>query len=213
MSPKPLTIDATPAECAAALFDATMSGGPDYCDDDPILHALYWHCRQYMHGVCTLLAMHLNATRNLPIILLEGRQTGDDKWMLRHAAVTVTPDPVDLADFDNGYDVQILDAAGGGTFGDRAELYGVADWEYRVVYAANSDNQFSRKMDAPRGEPVNIEDHVLAMPGLCRALDLEFDLRTALVWILDNAEPDGRLDPEIRAAVGDILEFAATVPA
>lgn len=212
MSPEPLTLDSTPADCAAALFDSAMLGGPDELDDDPILKALYWHCRQYMHGVCTLLAIHLNETRGLPVILLEGRPVGDERWQMRHAVVAASAERMNLADFDSGYAFPIIDAAGAGTFGDRAGLYDINGWEFQIIYAAHSDNQFSRLMGERRGEPVAIEDHVLALPGLCCQLELEFDLRRALAWILENAGAD-TLDNEVREAVEQMLQEASLSPA
>lgn len=205
-----LTIDDNAATCAAALFDSAMLGGPDNYDEDPILKVLYWHARQYMHGVCTLMAIHLNETRGLPAILLEGRPEGEETWQMRHAAVVATSEPLDIAAMDDGYAVPILDAAGGGTFGDRAELYGIGGWDFRVVLASGSDNRFSRLMASPRGQPAAIEDHVQALPGLSKALGLDFDLRSALKWIVDQPGAEEGIDHDAKAAVLDML--AGTTP-
>ena len=192
MLTEPLSLDSTLDQVAAALFDSAMVGGPDDYDDDIVLKALHWHARQYLAGVCSLMAIHLNETRNLPVVVLEVREPGQEAWMFRHAAVTTAADYLDPAAFGDGMDIQILDAAGAGTFRDRDELYRAGDgWETRVLYARDSHNQFTRLMGEPRKKPVAIEDHVLALPGLCKALCVEFDLRKALEWILLEGGREG----------------------
>lgn len=190
-----LSIDAGLVECAERLHAACLRRD---AAGDPIVDILYSHARQYLHGVCTLMAMHLNETRDLPVLLLEGRRIGSDRWTMRHAAVLVEPDTPDL------YRSCILDAAGGGTFVERLPMYQEPLWEYRVVLAEDSDNPFSRRMASPREPKADIEDHVRALPGLSLALGIEYDLRASLRWIIANAGTEGHLDA---AAKDQVIEM------
>lgn len=194
-------LDESSDTIAELLFVETMLGGPDSDEQDPAMILFYWHTRQYMHGVCTTLAMHLMETRGLPVILLEARPRGETRWQLRHAAVCASTEKLSLADHDDGYGIPIIDAAGGGAFGDRVELYGISDWDMRVIYASDTDNAMNRLMGSPRETTVDIEDDALALPGLCQALGIEFDARRSLGWIVDNlGSGSGVADDIIEAA-------------
>jgi len=209
-------VGCTVEDVAAAMFRECMQGGPQNAGDcdDPLVHALWHHLRQFMLGACTSMADHLQRTRGLPAIILECRGKGRDHWFLRHAAVATIPaeEAAALVAAGQGDAVPILDAAGGGTFADRMDLYWSQDDEYRVVMAGDPacsvHSMFAEKGKwGSRREGVDFEEHIAHLPGLALRLGVPFDLRAAVAKAVESPLFQGqRLYPDLAEA--GIVEWA-----
>lgn len=185
-------LDASPAELARAVRDAALDPGRGATD--PVVIALMWETRQFTHGVCALLASHLEESRGYEPVILEGRAPGQG-WLTLHAAVCVPDDGTSrtLVADGNGFEAEILDAAGGGTFRERLDLYREPGWDHRVILARD-EGCTSRWMWLPNPErpPSDAEGFLPHLPALAHRLGVAVDLRETLARILSSAEAPGR---------------------
>jgi hypothetical protein len=170
---------------AAATRDALQGG---HRDGDPVMAALYLETRSYMHGICALLASHLNETRGMPVVLIRGRSPGQD-WVTRHAMACRCGEDLATAmvSAGRGFEVPVLDAAGGGTVGDRLPLYQDAGDEHQAIMGR--DPLCSARwmwLPNPKRPPSDEEGAIRRLPALAHALGEPFDLRDALVGILGD---------------------------
>lgn len=195
---------AAPAVLAAAAAQDAFRGGPE--GDDPVMAALYHEARQFMHGACSLLASHLNESRGLPVLLVQGRQPGQG-WMTRHAMACPCgeAEAAAMLDAGRGYEVPVLDAAGGGTVGQRLPLYAKPGWEYQAILAADPGCNVRWMWEPRPGRPLSRQEGVIPrLPALAHALGVPFDLREALAAIIGDMDdvPDLVLESGLLDALG-----------
>jgi hypothetical protein len=179
---------ASPHELAGAVRQAALA--PGRRESDPVLVALLWETRQFMHGACALLASHLCETRGFAPLLLEGRPPGQ-AWMTRHAAACGNDGgrAEGLARDGRGLDAEILDAAGGGTLRERLGLYREPGWEYRAVLGRDEGCR-SRWMWLPNPDrpPGGAEGDLPGLPALAVRLGVPVDLPGTLSRVLSAPE-------------------------
>ncbi len=180
--------DAGPAAIAAAAARDALGGAPR--DGDPVMAVLYHEARQFLHGACSLLASHLNESRGLPVVLIQGRQPGQG-WMTRHAMACACAEAkaVAMLGAGRGYEVPVLDAAGGGTLRQRLPLYAKPGWEYQAILATDPGCNVRWMWEPRPGRPPSGQEGVIQrLPALALALGVPFDLREALSAIVGGMD-------------------------
>lgn len=175
---------------AEAVRRIALHGAP--VGKDPILAALAAEARQFMHGACSLLASDLCALRGFVPVLIEARHPGQG-WTMRHAmACPLAPEEAEaMVRSGRGLDLPVIDAAGGGTAGERIPLYARGMAEMRAVPGLDPDCATHWMWSRP--QPPCSLPLLRTLPAACAALGAPFDLDDAMTALAVPAMvPDPR---------------------